>query len=392
MRILRETSPKEDARALTEAWAAEETFAFLPAKSAVGEDWIAAALADLPAAMHTGHFALLTSGSTGQPKLVVGDRRRAEALVDALHELQDSEPVAEAILTLPLSYCYAFVNQWLWALRRERRLVPTAGFADPAALGDALGGARDAMLCLVGAQLPLMRRHFPDAVWPGVVRVHFAGGPFPQNELEDLGRRFPSARVYNNYGCAEAMPRLTLRRAEAGEAASDVGEPLPGVELRTGEGGELEFRSPYGAMAYHDGDRLVLIGRDWTPTGDHGTRSTDGHWVLAGRANQVFKRYGEKIALAQLLDTVGTAWEGQACFYREVDEMAEDGYVLVLSPEPEKEDVRAVLAGFRKRHPRTHWPLRVESTAELPVLPSGKIDLPALPELPGKTVHWRNRI
>jgi len=394
MRVLRETRPEEDVRALERAWSEPETFAFLPAKTAVSDDWVAAALDGLPEALRTHHFALLTSGSTGHPKLVVGARERAERLVEVLHEVQESEAVAETILTLPLSYCYAFVNQWLWARRLGRRLVATAGFAAPDRLGRAMDGARDAMLCLVGAQLPLFTRHFPEAVWEGVVRLHFAGGPFPQAELDGLRRRFPAARIFNNYGCAEAMPRLTLRAAEAGASSSDVGRALPGVELRAAAGGAMEFRSPYGAVAFHDSERgLVRVGpQDWIPTGDHAHPADDGHWELEGRADQVFKRYGEKIALAQLLDTVGAAWKGQAHFYRERDRASEEGYVLVLSPEPAPEDVRAVLAGFRARHPRTHWPLRVESVARLPVLPSGKVDLESLPTLEGKTVHWRNRI
>ena len=394
MRILRETSPEADVRALERAWSEPETFAFLPTKTTIPDAWAAEALAGLPEPMRVDHFALLTSGSTGHPKLIVGERRRAARLVEVLQEVQEGEPVAETVLALPLSYCYAFVNQWLWAHRLTRRLVPTAGFATPDLLGAALDGARDAMLCLVGAQLPLLARHFPGRVWPGVIRLHFAGGPFPQHELEELRRRFPAARIYNNYGCAEAMPRLTLRRAEDGHASTDVGRPLPAVELRATVEGEMQFRSPYGAVACYDQEHglSMFAPSAWIPTGDFAARADDGHWELHGRADQVFKRYGEKIALGQILDTVGAAWKGQAHFYREQDGMSEEGYVLVLSPEPAPADVRAVLAGFRSRHPRTHWPLRVEGIDDLPVLPNGKVDLETLPSQEGKTVHWRNPI
>jgi acyl-CoA synthetase (AMP-forming)/AMP-acid ligase II len=156
----------------------------------------------------------------------------------------------------------------------------------------------------------------------------------------------------------------------------------------------MEFVSEYGAVAFHDAEHGLTLCEPgaWVGTGDHASRADDGHWELAGRANQIFKRYGEKIALGQLLDTVGSAWKGQAHFYREQDGMSEEGYVLVLSPEPAPADVRAVLAGFRSRHPRTHWPLRVEGIDDLPVLPNGKVDLETLPSQEGKTVHWRNPI
>ncbi len=382
-----------DPSALDEAWSQERTFAFLPEKTEVAESWVADALAGLPPALATGHFALLTSGSTGHPKLVIGKRARAEALARTLHEVQDSASVQETLLTLPLSYCYAFVNQWLWAREHGRRLVATRGFGDPERLRGALDRAEDAMVCLVGAQLPLFERNFPDAVFPGVTRVHFAGGPFPQAELERLATRFPSATVFNNYGCAEAMPRLTCRRAEEAREATDVGRPLPGIEVRLGEQGELLFRSPFGAVAFfEEGGLRRLEPEAWIPSGDHAECTEAGTWRLLGRANQVFKRYGEKIALARLLDTVGSAWAGQAHFYKERDRMNEEGFCLLLTPAPAEEDVRAVLKAFRAAHPRTHWPLRVESVDELPVLPNGKTDLAALSSLANKTVHWKNRI
>ncbi len=390
--LLRERG-REDHAALDRAWEDARTFAFVPAKSDVSDAWLDAALAALPADLRTAHFALLTSGSTGHPKLVVGSRERAEALARVLHEAQASEGVDETILTLPLSYCYAFVNQWLWARVTGRRLVVTRGFAEPEDLRRALDGATNAMLCLVAAQLALLTTHCGDAVFPGVTRVHFAGGPFPQAELTALAARFPNARVFNNYGCAEAMPRLTVRAAEDGEAASDVGRAIPGVELRVGDDGELGFRSPYGAVAFVEDGVLRRIGDgEWGPTGDHAEAQADGRFRLLGRANQVFKRYGEKIALGRLLDTAQSAWPGQATFYREKDRMNEDGFVLLLSPAPSDEDVRAILKAFRTHHPRTHWPLRVESAASLPVLPSGKTDLAALATLEGREVHWRNRI
>src|SRR4051812_16810887 len=104
-----------DPAALAAAWAADPTFAVLPGRPPVGEPWVAAALARLPVSARTGHFALLTSGSTGEPKLIVGERSRSERLARALHELQGNDVAARAIVALPLTYSFAFVNQWLWS-------------------------------------------------------------------------------------------------------------------------------------------------------------------------------------------------------------------------------------------------------------------------------------
>src|ERR1035441_6572038 len=108
------------------------------------------------------------------------------------------------------------------------------------------------MICLVGAQVPLLAQYYEDHSFPGVIRVHFAGGRFPQERLDEVRRLFPQAAIFNNYGCAEAMPRLTLRRAEAATVAHHIGWPLPGVEMQSDEGSRVLFRSPYGAVALMD--------------------------------------------------------------------------------------------------------------------------------------------
>jgi acyl-CoA synthetase (AMP-forming)/AMP-acid ligase II len=210
MKILREQHVRNDVAELDLAWETPETFTFLPEKSAVGEDWVEERLAGIPKAYEEDHFILLTSGTTGEPKLVIGHRERATNLARYLDAAQEGEAVRATVCLLPLTYCYAFVNQWLWSRTMERELVMTDGFSRPAELEAALASTEASMICLVGAQLPLLRQNLPDAVFENVLRVHFAGGRFPQEQLDDLATRFPSATVFNNYGCAEAMPRLSL--------------------------------------------------------------------------------------------------------------------------------------------------------------------------------------
>jgi acyl-CoA synthetase (AMP-forming)/AMP-acid ligase II len=223
--ILQEEHTVADPERLDRAWAKAESFVFLPSKAGVNEAFLHDTLARLPAELSEGHCLLLTSGSTGEPKLVVGNRQRAMNLARTLHAVQRSEPVEETIVALPLSYSYAFVNQWCWSRCHDRRLVHTAGFADPPSLLAALRAASSAMLCLVGAQVPMMACDFKGESFPGVVRLHFAGGRFPQERLAQLREFFPNAQVFNNFGCAEAMPRLTCRPAEDSDEAANIGRP-----------------------------------------------------------------------------------------------------------------------------------------------------------------------
>ncbi len=393
MKLLREQPAQPDPTSLDAAWSAAESFVLLPERLTVSDEWLNAALASVPDELRTDHFAMLTSGTTGQPKLVIGNRARSERLAAVLHEKQDSASIAETILLLPLSYTYAFVNQWLWARTQGRKLRTTAGLSDPTALHATLASARDAMLCLVGVQVPLLLNHFADAAFPGVTRIHFAGGRFPQERLADLRALFPNAEVFNNYGCAEAMPRLTLRRAADADDAANIGQPLPGVELQCGADRALQFRSPYGAVGVvEDGHFTAIAPGDWTPTGDLGESLENGSWRLLGRASEVFKRHGEKVSLQALTSTVTAAWPGQCAFYREQDRLGEDGCVLTLAPNADAGALREVQLALRRHHARAQWPLRIEAVESLPLLSNGKPDLRSLAALPGKSILWHQHI
>lgn len=382
-----------DLDALAAAWAEPQTFAWVPRRGGVDEAWLRRRLALLPSEHRADRFVLLTSGSTGLPKLVIGDRRRTEAMADVLHEAQRLERVAQAIASLPLTYTYAFVNQWVWSRRFGRTLITTDGLRAPNRLRAALEGASAAMVCLVGAQVPLLRSQLRAASFEGVIRVNFAGGAFPQSDLGYIRQLFPNAVIRNNYGCAEAMPRLTLREACQADQAEDVGQPLPGVELRVDELGQVVFRSAYGCVGQIDESGYrPFADADWIATGDLGEIDCRGHLLLRGRTNEVFKRYGEKIALPQLLRSVATVWKDAAAFYRQADGSGEPGHVLVLSPQPDKTTVRALLRELRAHYPRTHWPLRIEGVDRLPMLDNGKVDVLATAALPGKIVYWNQRI
>ncbi len=394
MYIIYENEVDEDITRLDNAWADPRTFVLLPSRSSITREWVERGMAQFPEEFHKDHFALLTSGSTGQPKLVIGSRKRSENLARVIHIVQDSEPVKQTVLALPLSYCYGFINQWLWARVMKRDLIISGGFHRPDNLKQCLENADNCLLCLIGAQIPLFISNYEDTIcFPGIIRLHFAGGPFPQMQIEVVKRLFPNALIFNNYGCAEAMPRLCCRPLEASDEGTNIGIPLPGVELKTDVEGKILFRSPYRAVGFYDEKGLhIPSNEDWIPSGDFGEQIDSNYWRIKGRSNEVFKRYGEKISLPQLLETVNSNWPGQAVFYREKDSSGEDGYVLVVSPHAANEQVQNILQGFRKNHPRTHWPLRLESISAIPTLPNGKVDTLALARNTNLTVHWRQRL
>lgn len=347
----------------------------------------------IPAEYKKGHFGVFTSGSSGQPKLFIGKKSRTIALLKQIHIAQKCEPVESTICTLPLSYSYAFVNQWVWAHENNRSLIHTDGLSDPEKLETAFQNSSSAMICLVASQLRPFYHHFSGKKFPGVIRVNFAGERFPQAQIDLLKATFPNATIFNNYGCTEAMPRIAIRTAEETRDASNIGKPLPGVKLKADDDGHLLFRSDFSAVAQLDDAGVRKIAEDhWIPTGDMGNQLTDGSWRVTGRTDEVFKRCGEKVSISGMIEELNAEFGDMFSGYSLEDANGEAAWTLVLSNAPDSTQVRQVLIFLRERYTRAHWPIRLESLKEFPLLQNGKIDVTAVKLSENKKLHWRQRI
>ncbi len=90
--------------------------------------------------------------------------------------------------------------------------------------------------------------------------------------------------VLQGYGTTECSPALTFNRIDRNRMGS-VGVPLPGVEVRVAEDGEVIARGPNVFKGYwenEDATRAVLTD-GWYHTGDVGEFDTDGFLWLRGR-------------------------------------------------------------------------------------------------------------
>jgi long-chain acyl-CoA synthetase len=90
------------------------------------------------------------------------------------------------------------------------------------------------------------------------------------------------------YGLTECAAPATVQRDDAVKADS-VGQPIPGVDIKIGEGGEVPLRGP-GLFAgyYKDPDATARALRDgWLATGDAGFIDQDGHLVIIDRVRDV---------------------------------------------------------------------------------------------------------
>ena len=91
--------------------------------------------------------------------------------------------------------------------------------------------------------------------------------------------------VLQGYGTTECSPALTFNRVDLNRLGS-VGTPLPGVEVKVAEDGEVLARGPNVFKGYwenEDATRAVLDKDGWYHTGDLGEYDKDGFLWLRGR-------------------------------------------------------------------------------------------------------------
>ncbi len=93
------------------------------------------------------------------------------------------------------------------------------------------------------------------------------------------------------YGSTEASVFITIQ--PDGMIKDDtVGVPVPGVELKMADSGEVLFRSPGAFLAYFkndEGTKATKTDDGWVSTGDAGFLDDDGHLKIIDRAKDVGK-------------------------------------------------------------------------------------------------------
>lgn len=99
--------------------------------------------------------------------------------------------------------------------------------------------------------------------------------------------------VYEGYGCTESSPVIAVSNRESGgREVGTVGFPLPGVEIRFAENGELLCRGHNVMMGYYkDPEKTaeVIDADGWLHTGDMGRFTDKGQVIITGRIKSLFK-------------------------------------------------------------------------------------------------------
>lgn len=337
-------------------------------------------------------YVLYTSGSTGRPKGVVQNHRNV--VFAATNHINNFRLTVEDRVGVLTSFAFDMaVTDTFSALLCGAATVPVDVRAlGPAELADALA----AYAVTVYHSTPTVYRQLLNALGdrrlPEIRAAVLGGEDITTADVAAFWRHFsPDGVFVNGYGATE----ISFITQDHLVAVPDgvrvpIGRPLDGIEVildnGTGDGtddgtdsesgtGEIVVRSRYLALGYVGRPFPEQAdGRREYRTGDLAQRLPDGRLVHLGRADRQVKIRGNRVEPAEIEaalrdlsgvdDAVVVALDGELHAYLTGDAVP-----------PPAEVIRAMA----QRLPAFMVPRTVTAMAALPLTPTGKVDVAALP-------------
>lgn len=216
-----------------------------------------------------------TSGSTGQPKPMLIEKRRMEASARITCDFLGLQSGDTALLCMSLDYI-AGKMMVVRSLVRGLRLICVEPSGEPLrTVTEPIDfAAMVPMQVWNTLRIPEQRRRLTN------IRHLIIGGGAIDDDMAAELRTFPHA-VWSTYGMTETLSHIALRRL-SGPAASEWYTPFDGVRLSLSDNGCLVIDAP----AVHDG---ILT------TNDIAELAPDGRFRILGRLDNVICSGGIKI-------------------------------------------------------------------------------------------------
>jgi fatty-acyl-CoA synthase len=271
---------------------------------------------------------LYTSGTTGRPKGVVLSHRSILATVAPTAARSGLRPGDRMLSSLPFFWVAGLVIRALPTLFSGAGLVVSRTFS-------------------ATGVVDLLRRYRPQGIHvrPPQVGAVLAAVDDPSGVFACIrrgnGRRDwfhghlpPEARLVTGYGMTEMSGYVVALDYRAGDAERDeqMGEPLPGVEMRIvdaagdevprGTPGAIQVRGPGMYLGYYrepPGTGRTADG--WFDTGDIGSLESTGRFCFSGRSKDLLRVKGINVSPVEV-EAVLTAHPG-----------VEAAFVVGLPPE-----------------------------------------------------------
>jgi acyl-CoA synthetase (AMP-forming)/AMP-acid ligase II len=338
----------------------------------------------LPRVRRAGQLAVLSSGSTGDPKSV---RRRPglASVLPTLAGLIDGLPLAmhrAAVLAIPLNHGYGLTT-----------LAMTLAMAAPLHLArrfevtpllERLPDGAGAVLVSVPTLLMRWLRRQPGDLRPGqLVAVVSGSAPLERELCLDLLAACGPV-LFNLYGSTEAGVIAMATPSDLREAPGTVGRPLPGTHVRLLDAAGAAV-APGQVGRIHVSGPLVLRPGDqgWLDTGDLGRLDTAGRLHVSGRVDAMFVSGGENVYPEQTESALQAhpAVLDAAVTVAPDAELGQRMRAWVVPRPGEAMDAASLRTWLRERLDRHQLPREIQVIASVPRNPLGKVDRAALAAL-----------
>jgi amino acid adenylation domain-containing protein len=230
----------------------------------------------------------------------------------------------------------------------------------------------------------------------------------------DVGKLWsvlPEVRVFNRYGPTETTIAVTTYPVTAEDVASGrvpIGAPHPGTEFfLLGEDGRLVHDDGVPGELFVGGEQLmhgywgddglsrevlrddVVPGRTLYKTGDLVYRDGAGRYLYVGRLDDVVKRHGVRISLAEVARAFWDVPGVTAVSCALVDISGAPGIAAFVEAPPET-SVADLFVTAEARLPAAMLPDEIHIVGTVPMTPQGKVDRNQLLAASGRTA-WEGR-
>lgn len=341
-------------------------------------------------------YIVFTSGSTGEPKGVVGCHR---AVIDYIENLcQVLRFNQDTVFGNQAPLCYdACLKEILPTLKygASTYLIPQKLFLQPVRLVEYLNEKKVNTLCWVVSALTFLSslKTFERVKPKYVHTVAFASEVFPIRQLKLWREALPGARFINLYGPTETTGiccYYEVDRDFSEEESLPVGRPFRNTDIillngknqvpAQGEQGEICIRGTRLTHGYYSSQEKTREAFVQNPlnnfypeiiyrTGDIGKYNDRGELVFLSRKDNQIKHMGHRIELGEIEMAADTHKDVQSacCVYDLITKKLTLFYTGMVSP-PELTEL------LKQKLPRYMLPYRIIPLQAMPLTPNGKID------------------
>jgi acyl-CoA synthetase (AMP-forming)/AMP-acid ligase II len=320
---------------------------------------------------------IYTSGSTGPPKGAVHTHAGLLGHQRNLNEIRILTSSDTLFCNSPFCWIGGFAFGLLATIVAGSTLV-CSNASDAARTLDLLEAVRPNITNGFAAGITHLTRHpsFADRNLSALLR----GNLYPIMAAE--ARPADPELRHNMLGMTEAGSVLLIdsdERDQPEHRRGSFGRPAPGFETLVLESGELCIRGPHVMVGYYGRSREDCFDADgWFHTGDLVRVDEDGYFYYQARAGSMIKTAGANVTPGEVEKALATAGFTAHVLGLADEQRGQIVAAVIVDDGPVDTDavrraLRATLSSYKV--PRK---IVVCRPAELPVLSSGKVDMPAL--------------